>query len=119
MSQWVKTTDLCFKRDSKSVVFSDGSYYVRGSYNVYHWDRQMTRMKIGIFWDKSDPNPNPSELSLIPTVTCWGNGRRGIDTCRRMSPYKSYDESLPFGHAVIVHYLYGFRPQGFEVPTDE
>ena len=28
MSQWVKTTDLCFKTDSKSVIFSDGSYYV-------------------------------------------------------------------------------------------
>ena len=27
MSQWVKTTDLCFKTDSKSVIFSDGSYY--------------------------------------------------------------------------------------------
>ena len=37
MSQLVKTTDLCFKMDSKSVIFSDGSYYVRGSYYVYHW----------------------------------------------------------------------------------
>ena len=37
MSQWVKTTDLCFKTDSKSVIFSDGSYYVRGSYYAYHW----------------------------------------------------------------------------------
>ena len=37
MSQWVKTTDLCFKTDSKSVIFSYGSYYVRGSYYVYHW----------------------------------------------------------------------------------
>ena len=31
MSQWVKTTDLCFKTDFKSVISSDGSYY------VYHW----------------------------------------------------------------------------------
>ena len=40
MSQWVKATDLCFKMDSKSAIFSDGSYYVRGSYYVYHWGRQ-------------------------------------------------------------------------------
>ena len=33
MSQCVKTTtDLCFKTDSKSVIFSDGSYY------VYDWN---------------------------------------------------------------------------------
>ena len=32
MSQWVKTTDLCFKTDSKSVIFSDASYYVD------HWN---------------------------------------------------------------------------------
>ena len=38
MSQWVKTTDFCFKTDSKSVIISDGSYYVRGSYYVYHWN---------------------------------------------------------------------------------
>ena len=31
ISQWVKTTDLRFKTDSKSVIFSDGSYH------VYHW----------------------------------------------------------------------------------
>ena len=37
MSRWVKTTDLCFKTDYESVIFSDGSYYVRGSYYVYHW----------------------------------------------------------------------------------
>ena len=37
MSQWVKTTGVCFKTDSKSVIFSNGSYYVRGSYYVYHW----------------------------------------------------------------------------------
>lgn len=38
MSQWVKITDLRFKTHSKSVIFSDGSYHVRGSYYVYHWN---------------------------------------------------------------------------------
>ena len=41
MSQWVKTTDLCFKTDYESVIFSDGSYHVRGSYYVYHWMSMM------------------------------------------------------------------------------
>ena len=36
MSQWVETTDLCFKTDSKSVIFSDGSYY------VHHWTVTFT-----------------------------------------------------------------------------
>ena len=38
MIQRVKTTDLYLKTDSKSVIFSDGSYYVRGSCYVYHWN---------------------------------------------------------------------------------
>ena len=45
MSQWVKTTDLCFKTDSKSVIFSGGSHYVRGSYYVYHWILRLTEEK--------------------------------------------------------------------------
>ena len=40
MSQWVKTTDLCFKTDSKSVIFSDGSYYVD------HWYCTSARSRL-------------------------------------------------------------------------
>ena len=35
MSQWYKTTDLCSNTDSNTVIFTDSSYYVHGSYYVY------------------------------------------------------------------------------------
>ena len=33
VGQWVKTTDLRFKTDSESVIFTDGPCY------VYHWKK--------------------------------------------------------------------------------
>ena len=63
MSQWVKTTDLCFKTDSKSVIFNDSSYLVRGSYYVYHW---ILQAGVGnIYWTQTLDHRFQNTYSII------------------------------------------------------
>ena len=48
VGQWVKTTDLRFKTDSESVIFTDGPCYVHGPCYVYHWKFNRLRQKCRI-----------------------------------------------------------------------
>ena len=71
MSQWVKTTDLSFKTDSKSVIISDGSYYVRGYVYHWHWFEDLERsLEIGRFLDSSNIMYVSRPLSPIVFSEC-------------------------------------------------
>ena len=72
MVQWVKTTDLHFKTDSESVIFTDGPCYVHGHNIVTLRPLRLTSSVVASLLSILSLSPvslRPSLFSLPPLLS--------------------------------------------------